>query len=68
MVARCTYFKPYGLWRESLNVTTVVFDNREYAVLKRELSGGFRSGLWRRTYRPAVGTEGLLFALKTVRA
>ena len=61
-----------ALWtmeRESLNITTVVFDNREYAVLKRELSGGFRSGLWRRIYRLAVvGTEGLLLALKTVRA
>ena len=31
-----------GLWtmaRESLNVTTVVFANRDYAVLKREFSG-----------------------------
>ncbi len=35
-------YTPQALWtmaRESLNVTTVVFANRDYAVLKREFSG-----------------------------
>ena len=38
MAAGCTHYKRYGLWREGLNVTTVVFANRDYAVLKREFS------------------------------